>query len=433
MEFNDRPGKRAELGTRARFLLKSDLSQCYGSLYTHSLEWALTSKESAKEQRRLGLRSPGADLDSAIRLGQLGQTKGIPIGPDTSLAVAELILSAMDHRFDQNLRSSSASGSLLPGFRLIDDFEYYASSRSEAEDALLAWELAASHFELQINIDKTEILALPHEVETDWVITLSQFQFDSRNATASLDSLIRFFSLVFRLSGEHPHGAVITKAIFQVFKDCSLSSPQVRKTFVEFLMASLLVDPSSCKFVYIALERLRSIGAVIDTDVLSGTLNEVVVFHSRLEHGYVVSWALFMIHQFGLELSSEGASAVIEMSDNLSLLVLDAIDDAALIVPPMPSFATVLARAEEPGAPYGPDWLLAYEFAAQGKTSGTHVRSEPLMKLLLASGVRFLDGATFPAGLLSAQGVGGDEIEYEPDRFFEVRSRDLLGTWTYLR
>lgn len=33
---------------RARFTVKSDVSDCYGSIYTHSIEWALTSKANAR-------------------------------------------------------------------------------------------------------------------------------------------------------------------------------------------------------------------------------------------------------------------------------------------------------------------------------------------------------------------------------------------------
>ena len=46
--FSGRPAERIARMCVARFILQADISECYRSIYTHSLEWALHAKETAK-------------------------------------------------------------------------------------------------------------------------------------------------------------------------------------------------------------------------------------------------------------------------------------------------------------------------------------------------------------------------------------------------
>jgi len=76
-----------------RYFLRTDISQFYPSIYTHSIPWAMHGKNHAKAN--IG-RTQGDLIDKAFRQQQDGQTVGVPIGPDSSLTVAEVILSTID-------------------------------------------------------------------------------------------------------------------------------------------------------------------------------------------------------------------------------------------------------------------------------------------------------------------------------------------------
>jgi hypothetical protein len=73
----------------------AEIARFYPSIYTHSIPWALHGKATAKatmgHSALLGDR-----LDRLMRKGQDNQAVGIPIGPDTSLVVAEILLSVID-------------------------------------------------------------------------------------------------------------------------------------------------------------------------------------------------------------------------------------------------------------------------------------------------------------------------------------------------
>jgi len=110
-------------------LLKADVSQFYPSLYTHSIPWALHGKKEAKGNK--GGDSLGNKLDRLVRNGQDGQTLGIPVGPDTSLVIAEIVASAVDETLQSDRHSN------IEGFRYYDDYELVFDTSLEAESALV--------------------------------------------------------------------------------------------------------------------------------------------------------------------------------------------------------------------------------------------------------------------------------------------------------
>ena len=122
---NDLPLIRSVVRAVGRFVVQTDIARFYHSIYTHSIPWALKGKDWAKKNRTGGL---GNDLDRALRNSQDGQTLGIPVGPDTSLVIAEIIATAVDVKLQ---------GALESGFRFMDDYEFSFPSRSPAERSLV--------------------------------------------------------------------------------------------------------------------------------------------------------------------------------------------------------------------------------------------------------------------------------------------------------
>ena len=107
--------RKTAVRSRARYLLRADISQFYHSIYTHSISWALHGKLIAKQQRN-NQTLLGNRLDKRIQHSQDKQTIGIPIGPDISFLIAELILSVCDDQL-QNKKISNFT-------RYIDDYEF---------------------------------------------------------------------------------------------------------------------------------------------------------------------------------------------------------------------------------------------------------------------------------------------------------------------
>src|SRR6266404_2258130 len=156
-KMDQRPERRAQVYAQGRFLLRADISRFYSSIYTHSIPWALHGKEFSKKNKKA--KNLGNQLDELLRNCQDGQTNGIPIGPDTSLLMAELLLS----RIDAELEKRNISG-----LRYVDDYELGFDTEAEALEGLSILQEALLRFELHLNPSKTRILPLPQRIEETW-------------------------------------------------------------------------------------------------------------------------------------------------------------------------------------------------------------------------------------------------------------------------
>lgn len=97
-DLTERTMKRVELRSRGRFILRADINRFYPSIYTHSIPWAIEGKSNVKQQWvAKNLKAIWSDkLDLYARNLNNRQTMGLPIGPDTSLLMAEVVLAAVD-------------------------------------------------------------------------------------------------------------------------------------------------------------------------------------------------------------------------------------------------------------------------------------------------------------------------------------------------
>jgi hypothetical protein len=110
-------------------LVKTDVSNCYGSLYTHSIAWALHGCDEAKAARG-DHDLLGNKLDFHIRNSRLGQTNGIAQGSVLMDIIAELVLAYVDHLIAKELNQKEDFHIL----RYRDDYSIFTLSDQRASE-----------------------------------------------------------------------------------------------------------------------------------------------------------------------------------------------------------------------------------------------------------------------------------------------------------
>ena len=178
------PIARSLCRASARYVLQTDIVNFYPSIYTHVIPWALHSKSVAKQNRN-NFNLLGNVLDLIIRNSQDQQTLGIHIGPDCSLVIAEIILSAVD--------AALLSTGAVNGFRYLDDYEFGFATYSEGEQALADLQGILSVYELHLNPRKTSLFELPEPIERPWATELRGFRIRPGGSPQQID-LIGYFS-----------------------------------------------------------------------------------------------------------------------------------------------------------------------------------------------------------------------------------------------
>ncbi|HEY6128709.1 MAG TPA: RNA-directed DNA polymerase [Candidatus Acidoferrum sp.] len=368
--------KRAQRSVGMRYVLKTDLSRFYPSIYTHSIPWAIHGKDVARADRENKL--PGNRIDLWTRETQDKQTGGIPIGPDTSYLLAEVIASRLDVELQRRLPC-------IRGTRHIDDFNLYFVNLSDAEKALAVLHGAARQFELEINDIKTEILPVPEALEPFWKTQLRSLDIRDGDRGSSLKSL---FDRAVELSEQFKHDSVHTYAVRKVLgRDVGRSDWEMCEPL---LLRSALGEPSLLPWLLQIYEKSRH-GY---SEGLVNLIDSLCRYHSPLQQGNEVAWSLWIARTLKLELSKEAAEAVVLVDDDIVALVALDLMDVGL----MPTVETPLWESHiNADSLYSDHWLLAYEAYEQEwlqpSSAGDYIAEDAhgCFPLLREYGVKFYD------------------------------------------
>ncbi|GAW90765.1 hypothetical protein FPS14_contig00104-0004 [Flavobacterium psychrophilum] len=85
-----------------KYVLHSDIADCYSSIYTHSIPWAIHTKEKSKINRKNSLL--GNAIDNHLQDMSYGQTNGIPQGSVLMDFIAEIVLGYVDLLLTEQLK-----------------------------------------------------------------------------------------------------------------------------------------------------------------------------------------------------------------------------------------------------------------------------------------------------------------------------------------
>jgi hypothetical protein len=371
---NDETALRARRSVGCRYLLTTDIVRFYPSIYTHSIPWALHTKAVArKDPKNLLL---GNRLDVCTRESQDKQTGGIPIGPDTSFVLGEVISSAMDWHLQQALGNIP-----LRGTRFIDDYNLYFENRGDAERGIAAIHGVARSFELEINDTKTEISELPEALEPSWKTHLRGMELDE-----SASSVQALFDHATEFIPRYPFDSIYTYVAKKLL-DQSLTY-EIWSICEPLLMRAALAEPGLLP----VLIQLLDLHGLLDQDGLLRTVEYLCRYHAPLQQGYEVAWALWLCCRFQLTISQETAEAVALVDDDIVALVALDLRNRGL----MPNAALSLWESRmSPDNLYTEHWLLAFEALRKGwlpsLNGNNYIAADPFFSILENNNVEFYD------------------------------------------
>jgi hypothetical protein len=405
-DFPDLLNHRSRIRCTSRYILKADIAKFFPSLYSHSLPWALHGKVYAKANRR-DPRLHGNVLDRCVRNCQDQQTVGVPIGPDTSLLLSEIVLCAVDVLLQDRLAR-------LNCFRHVDDFEFGVESYSQAEHILGVLQEALKEYELDLNFVKTEILELPLPLDPSWVTELRLFTFRQTPRTQRND-IIHYTSKAIELANQNPGDFVLKYAVARLR---GVTIQQGNWDLVQqFLLQCLMVEPGTFLPVLERLMHAHQNQYPIDVPSIEQVMNRQVVCHAPAGRASEVSWALWALIYWNVPLSRAAAEALSQMEDSVvALLALDAqsrgLAPAGLDTSLWESFMTQDDL-------YDRQWLLAYEANVKGWLPSVgqvdHVANDAAFAFLRDQGVEFYDSqrlVTYRPAAARAAGVRAPLFSY---------------------
>lgn len=195
-----------ELSLDYEYLIETDITNCYGALYTHSIAWALHTKERAKQQRRENLI--GNIIDKYIRAMRYGQTNGIPQGSVLMDFIAEMVLGYIDSLLSDRIKANNITDYHILRYR--DDYKIFVNNPHTGEHILKIITEVLAEFGMKPNILKTNTYdnIILHAIKKDKLAWLIKKQ--------SNKDLQKHLLLIYKHSLEYPHAGSLIKPL----QDC---------------------------------------------------------------------------------------------------------------------------------------------------------------------------------------------------------------------
>lgn len=141
-----------QLAMEYEYVLHADITDCYASIYTHSLAWAVHDKSVAK-QGKGDKTLLGNILDGRLQDMRHGQTNGIPQGSVLMDFLAEMVLGYADLLLSNRLSTAGITEFHLLRYR--DDYRIFVNNPQIGDAILKALTEVLIGLGLKLNTSKT--------------------------------------------------------------------------------------------------------------------------------------------------------------------------------------------------------------------------------------------------------------------------------------
>jgi len=377
--FKENKNKYIQESIGSCFSLKIDILNCYGSIYTHSIEWAVIGKEAAKKRVHSKSKDSniGCDLDKLVMQMQSGETYGLPVGPFTSRIISEIVLAKIDRILvdDYGYRFR----------RFVDDYTFYFSSEQALHEAKSNIAKCLRKFNFSINASKVEVTRYPYDRDPiDIHKELKDLDYGNKQE--------RFIKMIEKTGAFHAHGKKgAYKYVLKMLKSKTIPKTEW-PTVQAHLLSIMMIEPKLAQYIaeivltnYELIKNKEEIGSVINT-MLSGNLD--------VGNEHEVLWLLWLSLRLDLDCNNADLLKVLENGDDLSKIVaLDIIQQKQIKDTKIATAISNLVQEMITSDIYGERWLLMYTMAANKFSDDPdlfqNIQKDPFYTKCLELGIRF--------------------------------------------
>jgi hypothetical protein len=379
--------RHSEISALHNHALVADISRFYGTLYTHAICWGLHTKAWAKDNlnnKAVYNASLGARLDKAVCKGQDNQTIGIPVGPDTSRIIAEIVAVSIDARVqaEMNLEADSI-------VRNVDDWYIGFDNRGQAEQAIGVLTAAARDYELEIHPEKTKVINAATDVQPVWPTALRQIAISSEFAGQS-KTIDHFFAQAFHFSAENKRSNVLLFAV-NLLKSVDILKANWPQ-FETYLLKAARANATTIPVVVHLLAFYNAKSFLVKKDRIAKFIKDTVATGGPSAAHYEIVWALFLAKMLRITLPAAWVQPVTRLESSVCALVLLDLRQMGLIDGPID--VSLWTQAMTVKGLESNLWLVAYEADLKGwltpPTAG-FVQNHPYFAVLRRQNVSFYD------------------------------------------
>lgn len=377
--------KRIKAYATSRAILQTDVLSFYHSIYTHSIPWALHGKRTSKRNRNPNDSAMfGNRIDTLLRACQDGQTIGIPVGPDTSRIISELILCAVESEIEVGRFAM-----ISEGYRYVDDFFLCFRSHVDAEAFLAALREAVLNFDLQLNASKTQISGALDFNEAGWPGEIASLSL-ARSSKEQRRDLIRFFTEIIALAKTQPEESI---ASFAVRTTTRTMIARDNWDIYEPFLLRVARENSSCLDSVVKILCTYAAAGYPMGDRIKDFAEGMVEDHAPYNHHYEIAWTLWLCRSLDIKLGERATALVARVENSVCACLVLMLRTRRLLTGRGAVSDWIGAVTSEDLR--GEHWLLIYEAGIRSGWSlpgaAQAIQDDPFFRAIRDAGIKFFD------------------------------------------
>ncbi|WP_176954873.1 RNA-directed DNA polymerase [Albimonas donghaensis] len=377
-----------ELSARLDGFVEADIQSFFHSIYTHAIPWVIYGKNFAKNNR--GPAHFGNVIDLYCRNSQDGQTIGLPVGPDTSRLLAEVVSSAIDASLKVKLGQRNPTAS-----RYIDDYTIGIEGGASGERVISSLRRAVSEFELDLNPRKTSIRSTSERLATGWKQYV-RASFTSGDSSA--DAFSEYFYRINIISERRPDINIEKFALRS--RRRAFTTAEEWKRVQDHLFNSYRSNPTLIDFFVETHVQRHLTGRDVLPDRVSRFISGYIGTLIEQDRTGEVIWLIYLAIKLNLSLKLSEFPEICSV-ENAMVAILAAEGFRRGVINGEPDY-THWNRFIATDALRGGMWLFTYEACRTrcipAATAGI-VRADPFFAPLIDRNVAFLDLDSAPLSL----------------------------------
>lgn len=389
--FDARDAQRVTLNAGYELLAEADIAAFFHSVYTHTIPWAIHGKVLAKRKKQ-DMTMYGNLLDLLVRNAQDGQTIGLPVGPDTSRLLAEIIGTAVDQAIQTALKGKrNWSAQQRGGMRFVDDYTFGCASQPEAEIIVAAVRRCANEFELELNNNKTRISPTGPFFPAAWKEHVRSLL---PSPDADKGTLLRYFYGIEVAVRAHPE-ANVQKFAIQNARRLFLESGEWR-LIEDYLLSSYRQNPTVLSVVLEILILRHLDKKDVDVERIGTFAAARLPTLTRLQKRGEICWLLFLCISLKAVIRAAAVSELFDVEDSAIAILISDAKRLGLIQGSIDQ--SLWDRNLTADGLRSSMWLYAYESALKNLNSTrskSHVTADPYFGPMLALDIEFYRSGAF--------------------------------------
>lgn len=197
-----------KLSLKFNYVFDADITNCYGSIYTHSISWALHGKQAARADRNSKVLL-GSRVDEKFQTMRYRQTNGIPQGNALSDFIAELVLGHVDELITEKIKKHKPAIAVneFKILRYRDDYKIFTNKPELGKKLLRYISETLSDFGMHLNTAKTK------ESSDPILASVKEDKVDELFVTPKEDNYAKWLLQIYATINKHPNSG---KAVRQL-------------------------------------------------------------------------------------------------------------------------------------------------------------------------------------------------------------------------